>query len=105
MSVAVYEITSGITTHRWLCAEHVTTRRAAGWTVKAPASLPDGLPCSDCEMTRQSAPGYQTPTVDFVPPDPDSRLPTRTEIARMPGVAPMKPWPNSHRKIERKKAA
>lgn len=104
-AVHVYEITSGITTHRWLCAEHVTARRAAGWTVKAPAPLPDGLPCSDCEMVRQAAPGYVTPHVPFVPPDPASRLPNRAAVARMPGVAPMKTWPNSPKKIERKKAA
>ena len=105
MSVAVYEITSGITTHRWLCTEHLAARRAAGWTVKAPAPLPDGLPCSDCEMARQAAPGYVTPQVPFVPPDPASRLPSRAEVACMPGVAAMPPWQPKEKPRAARKAA
>ncbi len=88
-SIAIYEMTAGITTWTWLCRDHVTARRASGWTVKAPAPLPDGSRCSDCERERQVAPGYVTPTVDYVRPDPGSRLPAPAEVARMPGVAPM----------------
>ncbi len=103
VKIAIYEITSGITTYRWLCDTCVAARKTAGWTVKAPAPLPSGLPCSDCELKRQAEPRYQTPTVDYVPPDQNSRLPTRAEVARMRGAAPMKPWPKP--KDERKRSA
>ncbi len=78
MNIAIHEISKrGKDAIRWLCRDHATARTADGWTVKVGAPLPDGMPCV-------------TPTVDFVPPDPDSRLPTRAEVARMSGVAPMK---------------
>jgi len=85
--VAIVEMTNGVTMWRWLCPPCIAARRAAGWTVKAPAPLPDGLVCSDCEMVRQAAPGYVTPTVAFVPTTEVRQLPISTKKPK-PATAP-----------------
>lgn len=100
----VYEVTNGgITTHIWSCAPCIEKRRSSGWTVKAGVPLPDGSRCQDCIQTEQAAPGYVTPTVEAAPTRPESRLPSRSEVRKMPGCAPMKPWPEP--KAEKPKRA
>lgn len=71
----------GIDTYVWLCARHQSDRRGAGWAVK-PTGADAPWPCDDCLAAEQAAPGYVTPTVDFVPTSPDARLPTRKEYRR-----------------------
>ncbi len=88
MKVFIVEMVNGISMCRWSCALCIDSRRASGWTVKVGDQVPGGA-CSDCELARQAAPDYSTPTPDFVSPDPNSRLPSRADVARMPGVAPM----------------
>lgn len=105
-AVAVHEITNGgYAGPKWLCGPCVEKRKAARWTVKVGMPLPAGSRCGDCVVAEQAAPGYVTPTVDFVAPDPDSRLPSRAAVARMPGVAPMKPWPKRDEKKQIRRAA
>lgn len=67
MSVAIYELTLGITTHQWLCEPCKAERIANNWTVKIGLPLPPGYRCADCELKRQAATGYRTPDVDYVP--------------------------------------
>jgi len=85
----VFEISNGgITTYRWLCARHQSDRRGAGWAVK-PNGRDAAWPCDDCVTAEQAAPGYVTPTVDFVPTSPGARRPTHREYRR-PG--PPETW-------------
>ncbi len=103
MKVFIVEMVNGISMYRWACALCIDARRAAGWTVKVGGQVPGGT-CADCELARQAAPEYRTPTVDYVKPDPDSRLPTPTEVARTAGVKPMpphaKPKTTPHKRTE-----
>lgn len=103
MTVSVVEMTNGISMHRWSCAACIESRRATGWTVKVGREVPGGR-CADCELARQAAPGYVTPSVAFAPTAPGSHLPTRTEVARMPGCKPMAPWPAPTAKPRPKRA-
>ena len=97
-AVRIFEISNGgISTHRWLCPEHVQARTDAKWSVKPGASVPHDLPCDDC---LHEAPPDNRP-VDFATTSEESRLPTRAEVAGMPGAAPMKPWPTTERRKEK----
>ncbi len=75
----------GYTGPRWLCPKHMQSRVAAKWQLTPGKAVPHDLTCDDC---LHEAP-QDTRAVDYVRPDPNSRLPTRAEVARMPGVAPM----------------
>ncbi len=86
--VRIFEMSNGgYSGPRWLCSDHAKAR-AAKWTLKPGATVPHDLLCDDC---LREAPQTNAP-VDFVTPHPDSRLPSPAEVARMPGVAPGKPW-------------
>lgn len=94
MTIQICELTKGITTWKWLCDPCIAKRKADDWSVKVDKQAKYRLVCDDCE-----APGLQSNApVDYVPPDPDSRLPSRDEVARMPGVGPMKPWATKEEK-------
>lgn len=94
MTVQVYEITNGgVTTYRWLCdACRATGRTAAAFTVKTGMPLPAGSPCDDCTHAEQNGPGYRTPTVDYVPANPESYLPPPGFAARQPGSRKAERW-------------
>ena len=75
--------------YAWACVPCQKARIADGWTVKKHKVVAWG--CDDCERVRQLAPGYATPTADFVPTSPESFCPA-------PGWkpdAPIKPWPRA----------
>lgn len=87
-AVRIFEISDGgYTGSRWLCPDHAM-KRAKRWAVKPGAMVPHDLTCDDC---LRDSPISNAP-VDYVPPDPNSILPTRDEVQRMPGVAAMQPW-------------
>lgn len=94
MTVQCHEITNGgVTTWRWLCEAHRTKgRTAATFAVKEGMRLPDGSPCDDCTHAEQSAPGYQTPTVDYAPTSPESQLPPPGFAANQPGSRRTESW-------------
>ncbi len=86
MNTQVVEMTKGSTVFAWLCSKCQDSRSAAGWTVKPKHVVAWG--CDDCSTAEQLAPGYTTPTVDFVPTTPDAFCPA-------PGWkrdAPIAPW-------------
>lgn len=59
-----YELSREWTTPENLCAPHVETRIADGWSVKPRIGpWPVWLDCGDCNRELQAAPGYATPTV------------------------------------------
>lgn len=64
------------------------------WSVKPGKPVPHDLTCDDC---LHEAPISNAP-VNYVPPDPQSALPTRAEVERMPGVKPMKPRTEQRRR-------
>lgn len=59
--IGIYRMTHGCTTYAWLCASHLAERRIEGWTCEKIGEV-DGN-CRDCEIGRQTAPGYRTPTL------------------------------------------
>lgn len=68
---------------RWLCDAHVIVRREQRedngnlrWLGVDQIVAVDG-DCGDCELARQTAPGYRTPTPDFVPTAASSVHPRR----------------------------
>lgn len=77
----VCEISSGITTWRWLCSSHQSSRRALGWTVKPTGKLAQ-WPCDDCPPVERSA------TVDYAPTRAESFCPAPDWKAD----PPMAPW-------------
>lgn len=81
-AVRIFEISNGgFTGTRWLCPGHAT-ERTAKWSVKPGKSVPHDLTCDDCTKREQSAPGYVTPVVPYVKPDPNSRLPEVNQLTK-----------------------
>lgn len=102
-AVRIFELSDGgYTGPRWLCPRHAK-ERAKRWAVKPGKSVPHDLTCDDC---LRASPVSNAP-VDYVPPSPGSRLPTRNEVALMPGVAAMAPWNEymAGKRQQRKRAA
>lgn len=75
--------------HEWLCEAHIAAWREIRderghlhWMqIEQVRALPEGYDCAGCERERQAAPGYVTPTPDFVPTGPESRLLAREAAA------------------------
>lgn len=59
--IGVYRLTREWSTYGWLCPRHVVERKAERWTCERIGEV-DGA-CQDCEIERQAAPGYVTPTI------------------------------------------
>ena len=78
----VAEMTLGVTIWIWGCGPCLDARTAADWAVKRKDVIAFG--CDDCSRRAQAAPGYVTPTVDFVPTSPKAFAPA-------PGWKPDKP--------------
>jgi hypothetical protein len=109
--VHIFEVYVGETPMSvWLCAACLAVRAKAK-AARPPKMLdePVGFSgrCEDCIRAEQSAPGYATPTVDFLPTSLEAFCPAPGWVAD----APIEPWakPKSGRQrqeaIEPKEAA
>jgi hypothetical protein len=80
MTVVVCELKREWDTFAVLCESCIERRQkpeGGRWSAKKLREF-DGR-CDDCERDAQLAPGYRTPTVEFVATSEDARLPTRDE--------------------------
>lgn len=88
MKVWLCELVKEWDTWEWLCKACAIARRTVRnqfghliWSRVTPIKVIPGVNCSDCEKARQAAPGYVTPTVDYVPTSPQTFHPARRAAA------------------------